>query len=84
MYEKIYTTITKYIYSSEKKNYIQLFIIKTMKKKNHPQNTRQIMLIMLQHLQVHATCKIKKLNLLNTTSKPLKQKDYYKIQEMCG
>lgn len=55
-----------------------------MKKKNHPQNSRQIMLIMLQHLQVHATCKIKKLNLLNTTSKPLKQKDYYKIQEMCG
>lgn len=36
MYEKIYTTITKYIYSSEKKNYIHLFIIKTMKKKKPP------------------------------------------------
>lgn len=82
---KKYTQPSRNIYILlKKKNYIQLFIIKTMKKKNHPQNSRQIMLIMLQHLQVHATCKIKKLNLLNTTSKPLKQKDYYKIQEVCG
>lgn len=64
MYEKIHNL---YTYSFEKKNYINLFIIITMnKKKNlqYPQNSRQIMLILLQ--QVHATGKIKKLNLLNT------------------